>query len=84
MVYQFANINQIQRAVDFYCWCFVVCELVAEGGYDTVVIGMTERSEDIWYHKTAERCIVFISPFLEQFSAFFFGFSIEVIALFLG
>jgi len=83
MVYQFADIDQIQRAVDVYFWCFVVCELVAEGGYDAVVIGMTERSEDIGYHKTAERGIVFISPFLEQFSAFFFGFSVEVVAFFL-
>lgn len=59
-------------------------KLVAESSNHAVVIGMSERSEDIWYYKTTKGGIVSICPFFEQFSAFFFGFSVEVVALFLG
>ena len=59
-------------------------ELVTESGNNGVIIRVPEGTEDVGYYEAGELGIVIECPLFEEFPSFFFRFSIEVVAFFLG
>ena len=82
--YQFADIDQFNFAIHIDFGRFVVCKLVAKSGNHGVVIRVSERTEDVGYDKAGELGIAAACPQFEQFTAYLFGFAVEVVAFFLG
>ena len=81
---QFTDVNQFNLPIHIDFWGFIVRELVTEGSYNGVVVGMPERAKNIWHDQAGEADIVSLRPLFQQFTALLFGFAIEVVALFLG
>ena len=59
-------------------------KLVTESGNNGVVVRMSEGAENIGDDKAGELSIVVVCPLFEEFPSFLFGFTVEVVAFFLG
>ena len=81
---KFSHVDQFNFAIPIDFWCFVVGELVTESGNNGVIIRVTKGTEYVGYDEARELGVVVECPMFEEFPSFFFRFSVEVVAFFLG
>ena len=69
---QFGHIDEFEFTVYIDFRLLVMGQLMAEGGYHGVIIGMAKRAEYVRNNQAGETGLIFIRPFLQEPASFVF------------